>query len=55
MLLAILSHDLRNPLHCIRMAANVVALQSENSATAGGLGWLLRSASHSCLPSCWSS
>ena len=34
MFLAILSHDLRNPLHTIRMAAHVISLKNENPATA---------------------
>jgi signal transduction histidine kinase len=42
MFLAILSHDLRNPLHTIRMAANVVALQNENPATADALSMITR-------------
>lgn len=37
MFLAILSHDLRNPLHTIRMAANVVAIQNRNPSTASAL------------------
>jgi signal transduction histidine kinase len=42
MFLAILSHDLRNPLHTIRMAANVVALQNENQAMADALSMITR-------------
>jgi signal transduction histidine kinase len=42
MFLAILSHDLRNPLHTIRMAADIVALQSENPATADALSMITR-------------
>ncbi len=34
MFLAILSHDLRNPLSCIRMAADVVSFDSKDSVTA---------------------
>ncbi len=34
MFLAILSHDLRNPLACIRMAADLVSLDNEDPATA---------------------
>ena len=34
MFLAILSHDLRNPLSCIRMAADMVAIDNEDPATA---------------------
>jgi len=34
MFLAILSHDLRNPLHCIRMAAHVVTLKNDDPDTA---------------------
>ena len=37
MFLAILSHDLRNPLHCIRMAAQVVSLKNEDPATADAM------------------
>lgn len=34
MFLAILSHDLRNPLSCIRMAADLISLDNEDPATA---------------------
>jgi signal transduction histidine kinase len=37
MFLAILSHDLRNPLHTIRMAAHVVSQQNTNPATANAM------------------
>ena len=42
MFLAILSHDLRNPLHTIRMAANVVVLQDKNPATASAMSMITR-------------
>ena len=42
MFLAILSHDLRNPLHTIRMAANVVALQNKNPGTARAMAMITR-------------
>lgn len=44
MFLAILSHDLRNPLNTIRMAANVVALQTDSSATANAMSMIARNA-----------
>ena len=42
MFLAILSHDLRNPLNTIRMAAQVVALQNKTPATADAISMITR-------------
>lgn len=42
MFLAILSHDLRNPLHAVRMAAEVVSLQSEDAAIADAMSMIKR-------------
>ena len=42
MFLAILSHDLRNPLNTIRMAANGVALQNKNPPTADAMSMIMR-------------
>ena len=42
MFLAILSHDLRNPLHTIRMAAHVVSRQNTNPATANAISVIAR-------------
>ena len=42
MFLAILSHDLRNPLHTIRMAAHVVSQQNTNPATANAISVIAR-------------
>jgi signal transduction histidine kinase len=42
MFLAILCHDLRNPLSTIRMAAHVVSLQNKNSATADAMSMITR-------------
>jgi signal transduction histidine kinase len=42
MFLAILSHDLRNPLHCIRMAAQVVSLENEHPATADAMSMITK-------------
>jgi signal transduction histidine kinase len=42
MFLAILSHDLRNPLHTIRMSAYVVSLKSEDPATADAMSLIKR-------------
>lgn len=42
MFLAILSHDLRNPLNAVRMAASVVALQSKSPATADAMSMIAR-------------
>lgn len=42
MFLAILSHDLRNPLNTIRMAASVVALQNKSPATADAMSIIAR-------------
>lgn len=42
MFLAILSHDLRNPLSSIRMAAQVVSLKSADPATAGAMSVIER-------------
>ena len=42
MFLAILSHDLRNPLHTIRTAANVVMLQNKNPATAVAMSMITK-------------
>jgi signal transduction histidine kinase len=44
MFLAILSHDLRNPLSTIRMAANVVAQQSKSPDTANAIAMITRNA-----------
>ncbi len=40
MFLAILSHDLRNPLHCIRMAAQVVSLSNQDQATTDAMAMI---------------
>jgi len=40
MFLAILSHDLRNPLNTIRMAAHVVSVKNEDSATANAMSMI---------------
>ncbi len=42
MFLAILSHDLRNPLNTIHLAANVVALQDKSPATANAMSMITR-------------
>lgn len=42
MFLAILSHDLRNPLNTIRMAADVVSLQNKSPATANAISVITR-------------
>ena len=42
MFLAILSHDLRNPLNTIRMAAHVVSRQNEDPATANAISVITR-------------
>jgi signal transduction histidine kinase len=42
MFLAILSHDLRNPLSTIRMAAQVVSRKSEDPATAAAMSMIKR-------------
>ena len=42
MFLAILSHDLRNPLNTIRMAADVVSLHNKNPATANAISVITR-------------
>ena len=42
MFLAILGHDLRNPLHTIRVAASVVALQNKDPATAKAMAAISR-------------
>ncbi|MBA4263693.1 MAG: sensor histidine kinase [Comamonadaceae bacterium] len=42
MFLAILSHDLRNPLSTIRMAAHVVSVKSEDAATANAMSMIKR-------------
>jgi signal transduction histidine kinase len=42
MFLAILSHDLRNPLNTIRMAAHVVSRQNQNPATADAISVITR-------------
>jgi signal transduction histidine kinase len=42
MFLAILSHDLRNPLSTIRMAAHVVSLRNEDPATADAMSMIKR-------------
>lgn len=42
MFLAILSHDLRNPLSTIRMAAHVVSLKNEDPATAAAMSMIKR-------------
>ena len=42
MFLAILSHDLRNPLHTIRMAAQVVSLKGVDAATARAISMITR-------------
>lgn len=42
MFLAILSHDLRNPLNTIRMAADVVSRKKEDSATADAMAMIKR-------------
>lgn len=42
MFLAILSHDLRNPLHAIRMCAEVVSLKNEDTATAKAMSMIKR-------------
>jgi signal transduction histidine kinase len=42
MFLAILSHDLRNPLNTIRMAAHVVSRQNTNPATANAISVIAR-------------
>jgi len=42
MFLAILSHDLRNPLNTIRMAAHVVSQQNTNPATANAISVIAR-------------
>jgi signal transduction histidine kinase len=42
MFLAILSHDLRNPLNTIRMAASVVAQQEKSPATANAISVIAR-------------
>ncbi len=42
MFLAILSHDLRNPLSTIRMAAHVVSVKSEDAATAKSMSMIKR-------------
>ena len=42
MFLAILSHDLRNPLNTIRMAAHVVSRQNQNPATADAIAVITR-------------
>jgi signal transduction histidine kinase len=42
MFLAILSHDLRNPLHTIRMAAHVVSLKGDDPATAASMAMIKR-------------
>lgn len=42
MFLAILSHDLRNPLNTIRMAAEVVSLEHKNPATADAISVIRR-------------
>ncbi len=42
MFLAILSHDLRNPLHTIRMAADLAAMQNASPATADALSMITR-------------
>lgn len=42
MFLAILSHDLRNPLHTIRMAASVVALKNTSPDTARAMSMIAR-------------
>ena len=43
MFLAILSHDLRNPLHTIRMAAQIVSLKGLDPATASMMSMITRS------------
>jgi signal transduction histidine kinase len=42
MFLAILSHDLRNPLHTIRMAATAVSVKNEDPATAAAMSMIKR-------------
>jgi signal transduction histidine kinase len=42
MFLAILSHDLRNPLSCIRMAADLVSLEHEDPPTADAMSIIKR-------------
>jgi signal transduction histidine kinase len=42
MFLAILSHDLRNPLSTIRMAAHVVSLKNEDPATGAAMSMITR-------------
>jgi len=44
MFLAILSHDLRNPLSTIRMAALGVSMKNENASTANAMSMIKRSA-----------
>jgi signal transduction histidine kinase len=42
MFLAILSHDLRNPLHTIRMAATAVSVKNEDPATTAAMSMIKR-------------